>query len=402
MVSAMILTASIGANARPAGWIVKVEPGRALNGGLARCHLELLNPHLGGDIYLARCANPPNFEGVEQEVRWKVQQKGLGKSFATTPAAATPARDFADPVVPRDPLNSDQWGFEVMNLASFWSSVSRGDARVTVAVIDTGVDYRHEDLAVNISVNGAEIPANGVDDDHNGYIDDYYGWDAAMNSPDLADKFDHGTHVMGVIGASTDNGVGVSGMNWRVSMVPVKFTDSNGGGSTASAIRAFDYAVARGAKIINVSWGGPKESPLLEEVLKRCRDLGILIVAAAGNEATDNDKIPTYPASYQLDNILSVAAIDLHQDLAYFSNWGAKFVHVAAPGASILSTIGGNKYGYKDGTSMAVPHIAGAAALLWAAHPEWTYRDVRAHIMNNCVSTPALRAKVACQGYFKF
>lgn len=372
-------------SAHSSTWIIKAPSKAHLQHfGSNGCTYHLLNPNIGADIYEASCPALTHFSSGEKSKSWKIFSR-LNKT-----------------VEPTDPMIGDQWGFDSINIRSFWQSFSTGDRRIQVAVIDTGLNYRHEDLKANLGINVLEIPRNGIDDDGNGYIDDYYGWDAAKNSNNPEDQLEHGSHVTGIIGASANNALGITGMNWNVSIIPIKFVDDQGGGRTEAAIRAIDYAVVRGAKIINMSWGGTTRSPLLEEVMERCRAKGILFIAAAGNEARDNDLIPTYPAGYPLDNVISVAAINLHQELASFSNWGTKSVHIAAPGESILSTTGGNRYGFKDGTSMAVPHISGAAALIWAAHPEWTYLDVKKYILDHCAIDPLVKIPVRCGGSFSF
>lgn len=345
------------------------------------CSYTLLNPHLGADIYEAQCPASASLINAEKSKIWKI---------------------FSNYSVPNDPRITDQWALEIMNVSAFWKKYTTGDNKILVAVVDTGVNYLHPDLQNNLAINTKEIPNNGIDDDGNGFIDDYYGWDGAKNIGDPMDKIDHGTHVAGIIGASTDNGIGVAGINWNVGIIPVKFIDDQGGGSTESAIRSIDYAVARGVKIINASWGGSDESPLLQEIINRCQSKGILFVAAAGNETADNDKVPLYPANFPLDNIISVASIDLHKDLSWFSNWGEKTVDVAAPGESIISTVGGIGYGYKDGTSMATPQITGAAALLWSAHPDWNYLDIKKYILGHCKVDKEHIIPVLCKGYFSF
>lgn len=367
-------------------WIVKSPKKLSLRTLRTKgCSYRLLNPHIGSDIYSAKCPEFISVSNAERNHIWK-------------PFSLQNKYDIGT----NDPRNIDQWGLDTMNVPAFWKKFSTGDSRVRVAIIDTGINYNHEDLKNNLMINTGEIPDNGIDDDKNGYIDDFYGWNAGNNSSDPMDKFDHGTHVAGIIGASTNNNIGISGVNWNVSMIPIKFTNDDGSGSTESAISAIDYAVARGAQIINASWGGSEHSPLLEETFGRCRALGILVIAAAGNETADNDKVPSYPANFPLDNIISVTAIDINRDLSWFSNWGEKTVHIAAPGESILSTVANNRYGYKDGTSMAVPHITGAAALLWSIHPKWTYIDIKNHLLSHCVVDKAHPIPVVCQGYFSF
>ncbi len=372
-------------------WIVQMHPDHPALSATADCDTKLLNPNLGGDVWSVSCGeflpSTLSFSAVlkaEQSTTWNL--------FLDSDA----------PSLHSDPMSSDQWSLDRMRVREFWDSTSIGDVRTIVAVVDSGYDYGHEDLTQNLAVNPGEIPGNGVDDDENGYVDDVRGWNAFSQDGEVMDTLEHGTHVSGTIGASVNNNIGVAGLNWKVSLVPVKAFGPRGEATTEGIVRAIDYAVARGARIVNASWGGRTESPLLLEILTRCRDKGILLVAAAGNEGVNNDFTPTYPASFPLDNILSVASIDLHDDLSWFSNFGATTVHVAAPGESILSTIPGQKYGYKNGTSMATPHITGAAALIWSAHPTWTHQEVRDYILQHCTPLPSLQGKVVCQGYFSF
>lgn len=380
MKSIFICCAIFLSSAQATTWIVKAPKKLSLQ-LLSRkgCTYDLLNPNLGADIFEVRCPEKTYLPHAETSKIWKF---------------------FS--IEPTDPMIKDQWGLELINVRSFWQNFTVGDRRIKVAVIDSGLNYLHEDLQANWEINIKEIPDNGIDDDGNGYVDDYYGWDAAKNSNNPMDVFEHGTHVTGIIGASSNNDMGITGMNWNVSIIPIKFIDDQGGGRTEAAIRAIDYAVSRGAKIVNMSWGGTSRSPLLEETMERCRAKGMLFIAAAGNESKDNDLVPSYPASYPLDNVISVAAINLHQELSWFSNWGEKSVHIAAPGESILSTTGGNRYGYKDGTSMAAPHITGAAALIWAAHPDWNYLAVKNYLLSHCVVNDSQKIPVICQGYFSF
>lgn len=376
-------------------WIVQSSDPQALKKSVSKsCSVELLNPHLNADLYLIKCNGTfPTYKlfvssqhSIEESISYKL--KGL------------PHHNFNPDL--NDPQSHDQWALSQMNVASYWKNQSLGSPQIKVAIIDTGVDYYHEDLKENIAINTFEIPDNNIDDDKNGYIDDYYGWNAFDKSSDPMDTNKHGTHISGVIGASTNNNIGVAGINWKVSLIPIKFFGPHNEGNTESAIRAFDYAFARGAKIINISWGGNTDSPLLKNVIQQCQQRGILVVVAAGNETVDNDKVPSYPATYPLDNIISVASIDWHSDLSWFSNWGANSVHVAAPGESILSTIYGNKYGFMEGTSMAAPQIVGAAALIWANHPHWTYKEIKSYILEHCVETVGLKDIIQCHGYFSF
>lgn len=278
--------------------------------------------------------------------------------------------------LPNDPQLANLWGLGAApgaNLIDAWDHTT-GSGQVVVAVIDTGVDYTHPELAANMWVNPFEIPGNGIDDDGNGFVDDIYGANFFNSSGNPYDDNSHGTHVAGTIGALGNNSSGVAGINWNVKIMALKFLSSNGSGSISGAIAALDYLIAMKARGVNVrisnnSWGGPVYSKTLQDAITRARDAGIIFVAAAGNEANDNDARPSYPASYDLSNVISVAAIDRNGNLARFSNYGANSVDIAAPGVEILSTTPKGGYATFSGTSMATPHVAGALALLLSTEP---------------------------------
>jgi subtilisin family serine protease len=250
---------------------------------------------------------------------------------------------------------------------------TRTDAgSVIVAIVDSGIRYTHEDLDGNLWLNPGEISGNGVDDDGNGYVDDVHGVDATRQSGDPWDENGHGTHVAGIIGARGNNGVGVTGVAWNVQLMACRFMEADGRGVISDAIECIDYARRNGAAIINASFTGPDYSSLLKAALEEARQAGILVVTAAGNSATDIDNTPAYPAGYDLDNIVSVAATSSSDALATFSNYGAAAVDLAAPGVGIYSTGHGadDAYVTMSGTSMAAPMVAGALALLRAEWPE--------------------------------
>ena len=249
--------------------------------------------------------------------------------------------------------------------------ITTGSSSTVVAVIDTGTDIKHPDLKNNIWVNSGETAGNGIDDDKNGYVDDVNGWDFYNNDAsvfDAASEDSHGTHVAGTIAAEGNNGIGVVGVNWRAKIMPLKFLGPDGG-YTSDAVGALNYAVAKGAKISNNSWGGGGFSKTLYNAIKKADDSGHLFMAAAGNGGADgvgddNDVTSHYPSSYDLPNVVSVAATNNQDALAGFSNYGSSSVDLAAPGVSISSTLPSNTYGSYSGTSMATPHVTGAAALL--------------------------------------
>jgi len=268
--------------------------------------------------------------------------------------------------------------------------ISTGSSEVIVGVIDTGIDYNHEDLAANIWSNPGEIPGNGIDDDANGYVDDVHGINSITGTGDPMDDHYHGTHCSGTIGAVGNNTIGVVGVNWMVKLIGLKFLDSGGSGWTDDAIECINYAVAlknRGVniRVLNNSWGGGGYSQALIDAIDVANNAGILFVAAAGNSSLNNDIIPHYPSSYMNDNILSVASIDHNDELSYFSNYGPESVDLGAPGSSILSTFPDNSYSTLSGTSMATPHVSGAAAL-----GQLSVQDLKSLLMDYGKSIPAL------------
>lgn len=259
--------------------------------------------------------------------------------------------------------------------------ITKGSKAVKIAVIDTGVDYNHEDLKQNIMINELENNgAPGVDDDQNGYIDDVYGYDFASNDNNPMDGHGHGTHCAGVIGA-VHNSIGIAGVMANVKILPVKFLSDSGSGTLEGAILAIDYAMKRGVHIMSNSWGGGPRTQSLLDVIKKAEEAGIVFVAAAGNENNDNDSRPSFPASYETDNMISVGALDGKGKRAKFSNYGARSVHIFAPGVDIFSTVANNKYDKMSGTSMACPHVSGIAGLMLAKNPDLTPVQLRDLLM---------------------
>jgi subtilisin family serine protease len=380
---------------------------------------------------------------------------------------------LAGTVTPNDPSFGSQW--DLQNLGQnggiagadirapqAWA-VTTGHNRVTVAVIDTGIDYDHPDLYQNVWINQAEIPLsrlrNLTDVDHDGLItfrdlndprnqgvgkitdvnhdgridaadilapmvldshgndtgqggwahgstqdgdtahpDDLIGWNFVNNTNNPFDDNGHGTHVSGTIGAVGGNGVGVTGIDWNVRIMALKFLDAGGTGSDGAAVDALSYAVRHGAAISNNSWGGGGNDPALANAIATAQRAGLIFVTAAGNAGSDIDVNPSYPASYNLDNIVSVAATDNRDQLAYFSNYGSGTVDLAAPGVNILSTTPNGTYSYYSGTSMATPHVTGVLALVWDLHPGWTYRQVINQVLNTTDPLPSLQGRTVTGG----
>jgi subtilisin family serine protease len=317
--------------------------------------------------------------------------------------------DLSESIRPSDPQFDDQWalansgqkgGKEGADISATvaWAKTTGSD-KVVVAVLDTGVDYSHEDLASNMWVRPDSLAP--YHDDQLGTIDDANGFNAIDNSADPMDDNGHGTHCAGIIGAEGGNDVGIAGVNWKVQIMPLKFMNSGGFGNTKDAIEAINYVIDRkkhgvNVRIISASWGSTQKSRALGDVIRKAYENDILFVAAAGNASTNNDRQPHYPSSY--DNVLSVAALDRKDQLASFSNYGVKSVAIAAPGAEILSTWLDNQYEEKSGTSMATPVVAGVAALVLAEHPRMSVADLKEKLLASTDPIVALKGKIATGG----
>lgn len=285
-------------------------------------------------------------------------------------------------LTPNDASYSVLYGLTQTKTNEAWN-LTTGSASVVVAVIDTGVQYTHPDLAANTWTNPSEIAGDSIDNDGNGYVDDVHGFDFVTADSDPSDQNGHGTHVAGTIGAVGNNSIGVVGVNHTVSIQALRVLNASGSGFTSDIIEAVNYAAANGANVINMSLGGPGYSSVFEAAIRDAGTAGVLVVVAAGNESANNNVTPSYPANYGLSNMISVAATDDEDQLASFSNYGASTVQLAAPGVSIASTYPTSSYAYLSGTSMASPHVAGAAALIKAANPELNAASLRALILDN-------------------
>lgn len=310
-----------------------------------------------------------------------------------------------------DPKLSEQWSLNNegqrgglkgadIHALSAWARTTGSD-RIVVAVIDSGVEYTHPDLVNNIWIRPARI--GQYTDDELGTIDDQHGYNAVDNSGDPMDDNGHGTHCAGIIGAEGDNNEGIAGINWKVEIMPLKFIAANGSGTTKDAIECINYVIDRkragvNVRIISASWGSTAKSSALREAIKRASDEGILFVAASGNNSADSDRMPHYPAGYDLPNMVSVAALDRNDRLASFSNYGARSVHIAAPGSEILSTWLGGEYQEHSGTSMATPEVAGVAALILSVEPKLTMTELRERLLGSVDKLDSLKGKVSSGG----
>lgn len=324
---------------------------------------------------------------------------------------------FADTVEPNDPRYGELYGLNNLGATGgtadadidapeAWS-VTTGSKDAVVAIIDTGVDYNHPDIAPNYWTNtgesgfdaaGNDKKTNGIDDDGNGFVDDFRGWDFVNNDNDPMDDHNHGTHCAGTIGAKGNDGVGVVGVNWNVSMVGVKFLSGSGSGSLADAVKAIEYTTGLGVTLTSNSWGGGGYSDTMYAAINAANTAGVLFIAAAGNASANNDVNPHYPSSYDSENVVAVAATDHVDGMAGFSCYGLNSVDIGAPGKDILSTVANNGYASYSGTSMATPHVAGVAALVKAAYPDATAAQIKARILNTADVVPALEGKTVTGG----
>lgn len=350
--------------------------------------------------------------------------------------------------VPNDPSYNNMWGLDNKGQTSgtddsdidapeAWSKTTGGKSRIA-GVIDTGVDYNHEDLTPNIWNNLAEDAdgdgktlewyadtqsweldrddIDGIDNDNNGYVDDLIGWDFANNDNDPMDTQGHGTHVSGTIAAVGNNGIGITGVCWAAQIMSLKIFEGSSGANTLDIIQSIEYAAQMGADVTNNSWGIPQDVPelypdfdlALQEAITKVNKLEKLLVFSAGNDGKNTDIAPNYPSGYvhpefKIPNLISVAASDHHDRLASFgsgrgSNFGFNTVDIAAPGHSILSCLPNNKYASWSGTSMAAPHVTGAALLIWAHYPNWTHLQVKERLLESVDLLPTLQFKVRTNG----
>jgi subtilisin family serine protease len=292
---------------------------------------------------------------------------------------------------PNDESFPELYGMTKIQAPLAWSKTT-GSKDILVGVIDSGVDYTHPDLAQNywinegefgVDENGVDLSTNGIDDDGNGYIDDYKGWDFINGDNDPMDGNGHGTHCSGTIGAVGGNEAGVVGVNWNVSILGLKIFSDSGRTTTEAIVEGIEYSTLMNVDLTNNSWGGGRRSPTIEAAISEANDKGILFIAAAGNNRSDNDRRAFFPANYEFDNIISVASTDIEDKRSWFSNFGQTTVDVAAPGTNIFSTVPGGNYRNMSGTSMASPHVAGLAALIKSYYPEADLLNIKNRILHS-------------------
>jgi subtilisin family serine protease len=358
----------------------------------------------------------PLGDGCELLIAPGVSADGINAWAGRTHAIVSiePDRALSTLAIPNDASFGTLWGLNNsgqspgvsnsdINAPEAWE-ITTGSRSVVVAVIDSGVDYTHPDLAANVWKNPREVAGDGIDNDANGFVDDVRGWDFANGDADPMDDDGHGTHVSGTIGGVGNNAIGVTGVNWQVSIMGLKFLDAEGNGYTSNAVAAVTYATRMrrdfGVNVvaINASWGGETRSSALADAIAAAGRAGILFVTAAGNESSNNDRVASYPANQADDAVIAVAATNRSNRLTAFSNYGSKTVDLAAPGAAILSTVPGGGYASFSGTSMATPYVTGTVALMAAANPRATAAEIRSALLSTVKPVAALSGKVATGG----
>jgi subtilisin family serine protease len=382
--------------------------------------LSRVNGHAAEIVREAHLNRPDQGELVLARIPWVMSVAEARRAVEEEPTVefAEPNWIYTHQAISNDTYSGQLWGMQGdasspanqygSQAAEAWAKGNTDCSGVYVGIIDEGYYYQHEDLAANVAKNPLEANGNpGVDDDGNGYVDDIYGWDFANNDNTVFDGStdDHGTHVAGTIGAAGNNNLGVAGVCWSVKLLNAKFLGRNGG-TTANAVKAVDYftdlKTRHGLNLVatNNSWGGGGYSSALEGAITRAKNAGILFIAAAGNSTYNCDTTNCYPAEYNVDNVISVASITSSGAISSFSNFGGGSIDLGAPGSSIYSTLPKSSkgaivsgYGSYSGTSMATPHVTGAAALHKAYHPTADAATIKNAILSTGTPTSSLAGK---------
>lgn len=393
--------------------ILKLKSGVNIN-SVIKSEKNIQN--LFANVYIVRSQNNqklyqqlkknPNLEYVELGGQAEKTLLPVVEKTTTSDKGNKPS-NFNDPQVSKvwSFLDASENGISIDSAYRQFGTTNTSE--IIVAVVDTGVDTNHEDLKANIWINKNEIPGNGIDDDQNGYIDDINGINTLIRdnngkaTVNVIDTHSHGTHVSGTIAAVQNNKIGIAGIASKAKIMAIRTVPNNGDERDVDVAEAFIYAAKNGAKIINCSFGKSKNEgkQLIPDTLKYIADnYGVLVIAAAGNESSDIDKNPTYPASFNNENLLIVSSTSASGAMSYFSNFGKVNSDVATPGSSIYSTVPGNKYNSMSGTSMASPTTAGVAAEIWSHYPELNYTQIKEVLMKSVTPVEKFKSKMVSGG----
>lgn len=413
LATSLLLSLSLAqAGESPSELIVKMKPGSTLP------QFEGIKvQNLFGRVYVLR---GKNLQIVEKALSKSTQVEYTERNHRSdrrempvvekSMPAATPMgteQQFNDPMAGRVWAFNDAAQNGVSVNAAYKEYGTTNTSQVIVAVVDTGVDYNHEDLKNVVWTNPGEIAGNKIDDDGNGYVDDVYGINTLVrdsNGKATANNMDghsHGTHVSGTIAAAQNNGTGIAGIASNVRIMGIRTVPNNGDETDVDVAEAFIYAAKNGAKLINCSFGKSHNEgkKLIPETLKYIADTyGTLVVAAAGNDSSDNDRTPTYPASFDNENLLIIASTSSNGGMSYFSNYGKNTVDVAAPGSNVYSTTPGNRYESMSGTSMATPTTVGVAAEVLSHFPNLTYKQLKEVLMQSVTKVDSFKNKMVSGG----
>lgn len=369
--------------------------------------------HLFKNFYVLETTNASKLaKAIESQVVMTEKNYYAGGSKLPSPEVSKELPSFENFNAFNDPQVDRIWSFKdgsengVSVNKSYLAPLNIEKEEIIVAVVDTGVDYNHEDLKGNMWVNEGEIPGNGIDDDNNGYIDDVHGIDTldrvnGVATGDPMDTHSHGTHVSGTIGAVQNNGVGIAGIASRVKIMAIRTVPNSSDETDVDVVESFLYAAKHGAKLINCSFGKTHNEGgmIVNETIDHIgQTYGVLVVAAAGNESSDNDRSPKYPASFDSDFLLVVASTTSGGSLSSFSNYGKRTVDIAAPGSSVFSTVPGNRYSSMSGTSMATPTTVGVAAEVLSHFPDLSPIELKKSLMDSVTPVDKFKEKMISGG----
>lgn len=407
-------------NTNPNRIILKLKDGETLSKNILKIHGVKSAKHFFGQNYVLYTNGDESIiselKGLEGISRVDFDTYSNREALPTATGVEKVARNNnkSRGEVLNDPKLSKLWAFEdnsnhgmSVNKAYREFGLAQGQETIVVAVVDTGVDYNHEDLKDIMWVNEDEIPGNGIDDDGNGYIDDIHGINTLVRdndgnaTGDMMDDHSHGTHVSGTIAAKQNNGIGIAGVASNVRIMGIRTVPSRGDETDVDVAESFLYAAKNGARIINCSFGKSHNEggTLVKDTIDYISEnYNVLVIVSAGNDSKNIDKRLTYPASFDSEGMLVIASSTSGGRFSYFSNYGLTNVDVAAPGSTIYSTTPGNRYGNMSGTSMASPNTTGVAAEVLSHNPSLTSYELKEILMNTVTAKSSMDGRIATGG----